>query len=289
MSAFRKSSASRVAGFGLVELMVAMTLGLLVVGAAFAIFQSNQRTFQANEGLNRIQEGARVAYEMMSNDIRAAGGSACSNLAMPAVEHTNTTQETAFLTTPVSGSGSEFTVVSGDDSSYPVTASTVNSITLDLTEATKVNSNFKLADAFKAGDAMILCSANQLYVVTAQTVGTSTISFSPATPVSMSNDPMAQPASVMVARYRSSRWYLDGTSLKVSRSGGAGEDVINNVGALSVTYLRRGATAYTASPANWSDITAVRVNMTLNGINTVDGNTITRNFSNVISLRSRNL
>ena len=31
-------------GFGLIELMIAMVLGLLVLGAAIAVFQSNQRT-----------------------------------------------------------------------------------------------------------------------------------------------------------------------------------------------------------------------------------------------------
>jgi type IV pilus assembly protein PilW len=39
--------------------MISMVLGLLVLGAAIAVFQSNQRTFGANEGQNRIQEGAR--------------------------------------------------------------------------------------------------------------------------------------------------------------------------------------------------------------------------------------
>ena len=53
------------AGFGLIELMISMVLGLLVLGAAVAVFQSNQRTFSVNEGQNRIQEGARAAYEMM--------------------------------------------------------------------------------------------------------------------------------------------------------------------------------------------------------------------------------
>jgi type IV pilus assembly protein PilW len=67
----------RQSGFGLIELMISMVLGLLVLGAAIAVFQSNQRTFSANEGQNRIQEGARAAYEMMSRDIRAAGGTAC--------------------------------------------------------------------------------------------------------------------------------------------------------------------------------------------------------------------
>ena len=78
-------------GFGLIELMISMVLGLLVLGAAIAVFQSNQRTFDANEGTNRIQEGARVAYELMSKDIRAAGGAACSNLAMSHVSGTTST------------------------------------------------------------------------------------------------------------------------------------------------------------------------------------------------------
>ena len=47
-------------GFSLIELMIALVLGLLVLGAAIAVFQSNQRTFNANEGQNRIQEGARA-------------------------------------------------------------------------------------------------------------------------------------------------------------------------------------------------------------------------------------
>ena len=61
MSRFRSSPH---AGFGLIELMISMVLGLLVLGAAIAVFQSNQRTFNANEGQNRIQEGARAAYEI---------------------------------------------------------------------------------------------------------------------------------------------------------------------------------------------------------------------------------
>ena len=36
------------AGFGLIELMISMVLGLLVLGAAIAVFQSNQRSFNAN-------------------------------------------------------------------------------------------------------------------------------------------------------------------------------------------------------------------------------------------------
>lgn len=285
----RRPAFSRIqaAGFSLIELMVAMALGLLVVGAAFGIFMSNQKSFQANSGVNRIQEGARVAFEMIANDIRAAGGSSCSNLAMPDVEHSNTADETLFLSNPVTGSGSEFTVTSADDASYPTTASTVNSVTVDVDEVKKNNPSFKLSDAFEVGDNIIVCNANQLYVVQVSGVSTTTVSFAPATPVALGNDPMAPAASVMVSRFRSNRWYLDGTALKVSRDGGTGQDVVDNVSALSMSYLRRGATSYVASPAQWTDVVAVRVNMTLNGTDAVDGNTITRNFSSVTSLRSR--
>lgn len=284
------------AGFGLIELMIAMVLGLLVLGAAVAVFQSNQRTFSANEGQNRVQEGARVAYEMMSRDIRAAGGSTCSYLARPDVEHTFTTDETALLTTPVTGSGTEFTVVSAEDSSYQITAATTNTVTLKAPPDGQPD--WKLSDAFAAGNKVVICNASQLYVVTVASGGvndsTSTLTFTPATPVAIYNPGVSPPATVSAARFRSNRWYLDGGALKVARSGAAGQEVISGVTGMAVTYLRKDAAAYTATPSQWSDVTALRVNLTLRGQQTmggdvkIDGNNyITRATSNVVSIRSR--
>ena len=146
MNTYRIRRMSRLAGFGLIELMIAMVLGLLVLGAAIAVFQSNQRTFDANEGTNRIQEGARVAYELMSKDIRAAGGAACSNLARPDVEHSLTADETALLTNFSTGRGSEFTVTSGDDTAYQVDSSTPTSVVVSPGQVAQ------LSDAFAIGD-----------------------------------------------------------------------------------------------------------------------------------------
>lgn len=64
-------------GFNLIELMVSLILGLLVVGAAVSIFLSNQATYVATENLGRVQENARIAFELMSRDIREAGGNVC--------------------------------------------------------------------------------------------------------------------------------------------------------------------------------------------------------------------
>lgn len=282
----------RAAGFGLIELMISMVLGLLVMGAAIAVFQSNQRTFSANEGQNRVQESARVAYEMMAMDIRAAGGTACSKLARPDEEHVPTSDELGLMITPVTGSASTFTVLSGEDSSYPVTASTTNTVTVKP----QAISGWTLSDAFKEGDKLVLCNASLIYVVTVTSGGvnnaTNTLTFTPATPVAIYSS-VAPPATVSVARFRSANWYLNDGSLFVNRNGVVNE-VVSGITALNLSYLQRGDSSYTATPTSWPDVMAVRVNMTLRGQETtggdvqVDGsNYITRNTSNVVTVRAR--
>lgn len=66
-------------GVTLIELMVAMVLGLIVAGAAMAVFLTNRQTYVATESLGRLQEGARTAFELMSRDLRAAGTIPCSD------------------------------------------------------------------------------------------------------------------------------------------------------------------------------------------------------------------
>lgn len=68
---------SRMRGFSLVELMIAMVLGLLVVGAAGGLFLANRKVYGSTETVNRIQENGRAAFEIMSRDLREAGGNPC--------------------------------------------------------------------------------------------------------------------------------------------------------------------------------------------------------------------
>lgn len=65
-------------GFTLIELMIALLLGLLVVAAAGSIFLSNRRVYGTTESVNRIQENQRAAFELLARDIREAAGSPCS-------------------------------------------------------------------------------------------------------------------------------------------------------------------------------------------------------------------
>ena len=78
-------SARSQSGFTLIELMIALVLGLLVVAAAGGIFLSNQRVYGMTETTGRIQENQRASFELMARDIREAGGSPCNARNPPVV------------------------------------------------------------------------------------------------------------------------------------------------------------------------------------------------------------
>lgn len=65
-------------GFTLIELMVAMVLGLLVVAAAGSLFMSSRKVYGTTASINRIQENQRIAFEMLARDVREAGGNPCT-------------------------------------------------------------------------------------------------------------------------------------------------------------------------------------------------------------------
>src|SRR5690606_30018401 len=50
---------------------------LLLSAAAVSVFVSNKRVYGATEGLGRLQENVRMAFELMARDIREAGGNPC--------------------------------------------------------------------------------------------------------------------------------------------------------------------------------------------------------------------
>ena len=66
-------------GFSLVELMVALVIGLLVSLAAVQIFAANRISYQMQEGMSRIQENGRFAAQYLQRKLRLAGFMGCGN------------------------------------------------------------------------------------------------------------------------------------------------------------------------------------------------------------------
>ena len=58
--------------FTLVELMVAMTIGLVIVGAVGFVFMNSRDIYYVQDSLARLQENARFATEFITRDLRMA-------------------------------------------------------------------------------------------------------------------------------------------------------------------------------------------------------------------------
>jgi len=66
-------------GLSLVELLIAITLGLFLIWGVTQAFLSSKQTYRLQQGLARIQENGRLAQEFMGYDIRNAGDYGCGN------------------------------------------------------------------------------------------------------------------------------------------------------------------------------------------------------------------
>jgi type IV pilus assembly protein PilW len=64
-------------GMTLVELLVALSLSLFLIGGIVQVFAGNRATFAFNEGLGRIQENARFTLDHIAFNARMAGYSGC--------------------------------------------------------------------------------------------------------------------------------------------------------------------------------------------------------------------
>lgn len=59
-------------GVTLIELMIALTLGLIITGAAIAVMIGTSRSFRTDTALARVQENARVAVRALAQDLSLA-------------------------------------------------------------------------------------------------------------------------------------------------------------------------------------------------------------------------
>jgi type IV pilus assembly protein PilW len=64
-------------GFSLIELMVAITIGMILTIAIGSIFVQSKKTYAVQERLSRIQENGRFAMHFLMKDLRMAGYAGC--------------------------------------------------------------------------------------------------------------------------------------------------------------------------------------------------------------------
>ena len=80
----RPSVLRRQRGFTLVELLVALLIGLFLLGGLMTLVQDNQRTFNTQSSLAQLQDGERLAMSIMTDVIQTAGYYPTPQLITPA-------------------------------------------------------------------------------------------------------------------------------------------------------------------------------------------------------------
>lgn len=75
----------RAVGFSLVELMIALVLGLFVAEGVYILFAAAGKVNTTQTALSRLQENGRIAMDIIANDLRSAGRLPCGSKASPQV------------------------------------------------------------------------------------------------------------------------------------------------------------------------------------------------------------
>ena len=69
----KSHEASHYRGFSMVELLIAMVIGMTLMAGILQVAVSSKKNHVVGEGLARLQENGRFAIDVMTNDIREAG------------------------------------------------------------------------------------------------------------------------------------------------------------------------------------------------------------------------
>jgi len=85
----------RQAGLTLVELMVALVLGMVLMAGMLQLFAANKTSFRLTENISAMQENARYAMSKLERDIRMAGYTGCTGR-----DQGNIVINTEFASTP---------------------------------------------------------------------------------------------------------------------------------------------------------------------------------------------
>lgn len=321
----RQPCSTRAGGFTLVELMVAMLLGLVVIGGVVSVFITNQQVYRSNKALSDVQDSARLAFEMIARDMRVAGLTGCENSGRIAnVLNSNTSNWYTNWSNPIFG----YTASQTDSAASSRTAST-ESIMLLGVEGTgvTVKSNAEPAGTFtinesstnlQKGDIVVVCDLDHAAIVqlsavsgttlthaTTGTPGNCTLDLSFPTVCSSTSSYVFSP-NAQIARLTAADWYVSsnsdgGTSLyrasiSVNSTSGAASvvrnEMVRDVTGLTLAYHQSGATSFVAadSVTAWPTVDAVQITLTMISVDRragADSKPVSRTFTSTVTLRNR--
>jgi len=87
----RKTDFRKQSGISLVEVMIAMLLGVMLLGGMLQIFSSSRQSYRVHDAVSRMQESGRMALELISRDARMTDFWGCLSDKAKVVNNLNNT------------------------------------------------------------------------------------------------------------------------------------------------------------------------------------------------------
>jgi type IV pilus assembly protein PilW len=300
-------SRSTTRGFSLVELMVAMAIGLVLLAGALSVLYSSKVTYNENTRVARLQESGRAAVELMLRDMRAGGFKGCNqntlftnalgsttllwNFAAPAqgFESTGTSTwspavDTSIVITPRSGSDIIAVRTSRIDAPTFTTNASMASATADLT----LDRNG--TDTVANGSSVMIsdCSAAAVFSVTAFSASGSTATMTHSGTdlgIAFPFGAKVVPVDTIIYYIRDSATLRNGVrnpSLWRIVGSGTPQELIEGIESMQILYgvdtdgdrlLNSYVKASAVGAANWSRVISVTIALL---IRSIEPNSITK-------------
>jgi type IV pilus assembly protein PilW len=141
-------------GFSIIELMIALLIGLFLLGGLLTIVQDNRRVFGTQNQLSQLQDSERLALSMMTDVIQMAG-----YFPDPTSNSPQSTMLASSATNPAMVAGQAITGTSpGDTITVRYTTSGSDNI-LSCTGTSKTGAIFTYINAFSVNNAnQLICT-----------------------------------------------------------------------------------------------------------------------------------
>lgn len=289
-------------GMSLVELLVAITIGALLLVGATSLLINNKRVYKAQNEIGRVQENARFAIERLLNDISMSGYFGCSGDPTLVTNNIDLTKsgdlydlsnylegfDNAANTWQPSGDATGITAVAGTDG---ITIRNMNGTTYKLQTPLVENESddvyVDVSSGIKENDYVVIsdCKGADVFRVTTLTEiddspadGTTDklrLAHAATENISANLGNKYRDSNAESAKFSTSRYYIDDTGNKGPALFRNGEELVEGVSDMQLLYgvntdgdadatADSYFTAAAVTAANWPNVVSVKVTLTFN-------------------------
>lgn len=306
-------------GLTLVELMVALLLGLIVVGGVVSVLLTSRQSSNTGQALSQLQDNARIAFELLSRDIRQAGSTPCGNdTVTSALNGAAGTDWYQWVNgAGIQGVDDATTLIPLPASPAPaaqpaiVTRGVAQISSPLITPGSSCAAGIPLPSApagIDANDLVMACDGNQAYIYQAAAFAagllppTATGAGTPGNSTTLACTSFANTA--YLAPYQANAWYIGAAgagappkTLSLYRAhyvAGSlvSDEIVRGVRAMQIAYVANGASNSTNAATiagAWGTVEAVQITLTLRSLtnpnNTTQPEPLVRTFDSTINVR----